>query len=216
MFRTVLACTGLAALAYLSAGLVTRDFSVWTAEGARRAIAMQAPVAVPAVRLHGPGIGNRSASELLADGRGVTIVDFIYTRCMSVCTTLGSSFQQLQTSIKAEELARQSASDQAGPVVAGAGAAERPGTHAPGRVRLLSVSFDGEHDDVAALGRYAAQMRADPGIWNFAGVPDAAERRALLKAFGAMVIPDGMGGYQHNAALLLVDARGRLAQVSMT
>jgi len=213
MFKTVLSCTGLAVAAYLTACWVTKDFSAWTAEGARRADVLQAPVAMPAVRLEGPGINNRPANELLADGRGVTILDFVYTRCVSICTTLGSGFQQLQASIKAEELQRQPAIDQAGQVVAGEDAAARRGAHARGRVRLLSVSFDGKHDDVAVLGRYAAQMRADPDIWRFAGVPDAGERRALLDAFGVVVIPDGMGGYQHNAALLLLDARGRLVRV---
>jgi protein SCO1/2 len=213
MFKTLLGCIGLAVLAYWTAGWVTKDFSVWTAEGARRADVLQTPVAVPAVRLEGPGIVNQPASELLADGRSVTILDFVYTRCVSICTTLGSGFQQLQASIKAEELQRQPVIDLAGQVVAGGGAAPRPGAHARGRVRLLSVSFDGKYDDVAELRRYAAQMRADPGIWRFAGVPDAGERRALLDAFGVVVIPDGMGGYQHNAALLLVDARGRLVRM---
>jgi protein SCO1 len=35
----------------------------------------------------------------------------------------------------------------------------------------------------------------------------------LLKAFGVTVIPDGAGGFVHNAALHVVDRQGRLIAI---
>ena len=42
---------------------------------------------------------------------------------------------------------------------------------------------------------------------------DPIELRGLLDAFGVVVLPDGAGGFVHNAAIYLVDATGRLAHV---
>ncbi len=43
----------------------------------------------------------------------------------------------------------------------------------------------------------------DPAIWRFARVADPAEQAALLRQLGVVVIPDGFGDYEHNAALLV-------------
>ena len=42
---------------------------------------------------------------------------------------------------------------------------------------------------------------------------DERALRALLKAFGITVVPDGFGGFVHNAALHVVDRRGRLVAI---
>ncbi len=49
--------------------------------------------------------------------------------------------------------------------------------------------------------------------WRVAGVEGDAERAALLERAGVVVIPDGLGGFIHNAGLYLVDAEGRLTAV---
>jgi protein SCO1/2 len=56
-------------------------------------------------------------------------------------------------------------------------------------------------------------MHADPALWQFAGVPDVAQRQALLATFGITVIPAPLGEFQHNAAFHVVTADGRLARV---
>lgn len=136
-----------------------------------------------------PGLTS-SLPALLGEDGGVTIVDFIYTHCETVCLTLGSSFQQLQAALQADREAGQSP-----------------------KVRLLSISFDGARDDPAALQAYAQGLRADPSLWRFDRVPDVGEQQALLRALGVVVIPDGRGDYEHNAALLVFDARGRMVRV---
>ena len=80
-------------------------------------------------------------------------------------------------------------------------------------IKLLSISFDPAHDDAAQLRRHAALWRADPRHWRMATVPDAAQLQRLLAAWQVVVIDDGRGGYEHNAALLVIDQRGRLVRI---
>ena len=190
MLRTALLSFLLAVAAYASAAWLTHDFQVWTAEGARRLEVALQPVATPAVQVDGAGIAPQPLPQWLAAPGRVTIVDFIYTRCQTVCLALGSSFQQMQASLQQD----------------------RDGGTSTG-VRLLSISFDGAHDSPAVLQDYAQRLQADPAIWSFLRVPDSAQTQQLLRRFEVVVVPDGRGDYEHNAALLVVDSRGRLVRV---
>ena len=82
----------------------------------------------------------------------------------------------------------------------------------PEGVKLISVSFD-PADDTERLGSFANRYDATAPRWRVAGVEGDAERRALLERAGVVVIPDGFGGFVHNAGLYLVDAEGRLTAV---
>jgi len=190
MGRTAVTCACLAALSYAAAHWLTHDFQVWTAEGSRRLQVALQPLPAPAVVVNGPDVRDQTLAALLAGDGTPTIVDFMYTRCIGVCGALGGVFQQLQASIVAQ--------------------GDTDGTLP---LRLLSISFDPRHDDIPALAAYRAGLRADPRVWRFARTADAADTRALLDRFQVTVIPDGVGGYEHNAALLVVDASGRLARV---
>src|SRR5690606_19751735 len=121
------------------------------------------------------------------------LVVFVDARRRSGCAALGTGFQRLPARSLAPEATR------------AAGTA--------GRVRLLSFSFVRERDDPATLARYAAALDARPDTWRFAAVPDAAQLAGLLRRFQVVVIPDGLGGYEHNAALLVVDPEGRLVRI---
>ena len=197
MLRTALLSGVLALAAYGSSDWLTHGFQVWTAEGARRLEVALQPVAPPPVQVEGPGTALQPLPQWLAAPNTVTVVDFIYTRCETVCLSLGSIFQQLQT-----ELLQERAS------VIATGAAPSPAT-----VRLLSLSFDSEHDTPAALQAYAQQLQADPSVWQFLRVPDLAELTQLLRSFEVVVVPDGRGDFEHNAALLVVGPQGRLVRV---
>ena len=117
-----------------------------------------------------PGIAAQSLPTLLAQGGGVTLVDFVYTRCQTVCLSLGSSFQQLQAALQTDRNAG-----------------------ATSTVRLLSISFDGAHDTPAVLQAYARALQADLALWHWVRVPDAVEQQALLQRLGVVVVPDGRG-----------------------
>lgn len=187
--RTAFASALVVVLAWAAAAWLTHDFQVYTAEGARRLEVAIGPVRAPAVVVAGPGVAATPLPALLAEHGGPTIVDFVYTRCLGVCAALGSAFQQLQSRL----------------------ADGAPGSSSA--VRLLSISFDPARDDVDALRHYAATLRADPERWRFVTVPDPGALAALLRAFQVVVIPDGLGGYEHNAALLVVDENARLVRV---
>jgi protein SCO1/2 len=120
-------------------------------------------------------------------GGRVWIVDFVYTRCQTVCSALGSIYQQLQQRILDGDL--------------------------KGRVGLLSISFDPGRDDAAALRGYAARMRMDVDVWRIVTLTSAADRRRLLDAFGIMVVPAPLGEFEHNAALHIVDGQGQLVHI---
>ncbi len=123
--------------------------------------------------------------SLRVDGR-VTIVNFIYTRCLTLCLVMGSEFQQMQAAIFQHGMEH--------------------------RIRLLSISFD-PADTSEELARYARSQHADPRVWQFAAAVGGAERRALLAAFGIVVVPAPLGQFVHNAAYHIVGADGRLARI---
>jgi protein SCO1/2 len=191
MERTALLSATLAAAAYASALWLTHDFQVWTAEGARRLEVALQPVATPGAQVEGPALPARPLLRLLADGSAVTLVDFVYTRCQTVCLTLGNVYQQMQAQLQGRSLAERAAHP----------------------VQLLSISLDGQHDSVPVLQAYAARLGADPQLWRFVRVPDAQQFQRLLAAYQVVVVPDGRGDLEHNAALLLVDQQGRLVRV---
>ena len=191
MLKTAFASTALAAAAYACAAWLTHDFQVWTAEGARRLEVALLPVATPVVQVQTPSGPAQPLRQLLADGQTVTIVDFIYTRCQTVCLALGSTYQQMQESLQSA----------------------RPTDAAARQVQLMSISFDSQRDDPQALGDYAARLNADAGIWRMVRVPDPQDLMRLLADFQVVVVPSQPGDFEHNAALLVVDAQGRLVRI---
>ena len=126
-------------------------------------------------------------STVLAANGKVWLVDFVYTRCQTVCSSLGSVYQQLQAQIEARGLQN--------------------------KVGLLSISFDPAHDDVAALAAYAARMRMNPAVWQITSLSNWQDRRRLLDEFGIMVIPAPLGEFEHNAALHVVTGQGTLIKI---
>jgi protein SCO1/2 len=190
MIRSALLCALLALGGYAGAAWLTHDFQVWTAEGARRLDVALAPVATPAVTAEGPGIAPQPLPRLLAPSESVTVVDFIYTRCQTVCLALGGVFQQMQAQLRAAA----------------------PGDAGASRVRLMSISFD-DRDSTPDLQAYAVRLRADPLWWRFVRISNPRERQRLLADFQVTVVADGRGDYEHNAALLVVDRQGRLVRV---
>ena len=180
-------------LAYLAGAWLTYDFAVWTAEGARRLQIARSPVSPPNIAMRGPDLPDSTTlAGLLVNEGGATVVDFVYTRCPTVCRALGSTFQQLQANIKMSEntaVAKQ------------------------GGIKLLTISFDPGHDSTTALSAYANQLKADPTVWKFATPANEKALQTLLDRFGVVVISDGMGGYEHNAALLVMNDRGQLVRI---
>lgn len=172
----------------LGAGVLwwgTDGLQAFTAETARRAQILRAPRALPAAVLEDQD--GRTFS--LRDYRGrLLAVEFIYTRCTTLCRSLGMAFRQVRDRVPREALERDFA--------------------------LVSISFDPARDDPASLKTYGRAYGADGEHWRIARVGDEAELARLLEAFGIVVIPDGLGGFEHNAAIHLLGRDGRLVQIN--
>lgn len=128
-----------------------------------------------------------SLNALLSKDGKVWLVDFVYTRCQTVCSALGSIYQQLQVQIETDGL--------------------------QDRIGLLSISFDPVNDQQAALAAYALRMGMNPAIWQIATLSNWQDRRRLLSNFGIMVVPAPLGEFEHNAALHVVSSDGRLIKI---
>ena len=189
-----------ASIAVLVAGLALLLFATgggqsFTTETLRRQQVSAQPQRIDAFAVTTASGEKTTLNALLAktgngrsnEGGKVWLVDFVYTRCQTVCSSLGSIYQQLQADIEARGL--------------------------QGKVGLLSISFDPSNDDVAALAGYAARMRMNPAVWQIATLSNWADRRRLLDEFGIMVVPAPLGEFEHNAALHVVTSDGQLTQI---
>ncbi len=184
--RTLATSIAIALLGGLAFFLVTEGFTAVTSEGARRLAVLRNPAPLPSLRLVDTRGEAVDLAQLSRDKDRVWIADFIYTRCLAVCNALGGSFQQLQKRI-----------------VAGKSGAS---------VGLLSISFDPASDSREVLATYGQGLQADPARWRFVRVEQEAELPPLLDHFGVVVIPDGLGGFQHNAALHVI-AGGKILRI---
>jgi protein SCO1/2 len=184
--------TFLASIVVLACGLTvllqaTAQGNAFTIETLRRTEVANTPSLVPELSVYDAEGNQNTLRQVLADGDKVWIVDFVYTRCQTICTALGSVFQQLQEQIRLRGL--------------------------NDKVGLLSVSFDPAHDTSDALRIYRDRMRMDPAIWRVVSLSSPLDRRQLLDAFGIIVIPAPLGEFEHNAALHLVSGAGRLFRI---
>jgi protein SCO1/2 len=184
VLRTSLASAALLLAGGVALAAATDGFQAFTTETARRVAVGRRPVDLPAVALESQS-GMRFT---LADLRGRwLLVDFIYTRCPTLCTVLGGDFAQLEQQL-------------AGPI-------------AQSKVQFLSISFDPAHDAPADLAAYVARFRGRGLGWQAARPVTGDGLRRLTAAFGITVIPDQRGGYTHNAAIHLVDPESRLVDI---
>jgi protein SCO1/2 len=182
---TLLACIATLATIGATASWMTRGFSTWTYEDVRVQRAAEGSLRAPPVLLRHPRGGRLQPwppAGDAPDGPRVYVVDFVFTRCPTICLALGTAFQQMQRRLQQE--------------AAG--------------VQLLSISFDIARDSDADLAAYARRHGADPSVWQVAAPVDAVQKDELLRSLGVVAVPDGTGGFVHNAALHVVDHDGRL------
>jgi protein SCO1/2 len=167
--------------------LATDGGHAFTTEALRRGQVARAPQQLPDFSLRDRSDQPAMLRQLLASDGRVQIVDFVYTRCQTVCSVLGSVYQRLQ-----QQLLERGLQDKVG---------------------LLTISFDPVNDDAAALQDYAARLRMDPAAWQIVTLDSVADRRRLLDAFGIMVVPAPLGEFEHNAALHIIDPTGQLVRI---
>jgi protein SCO1/2 len=171
------------ALGLSGLAVATDGFRVVTTDGAHRLAVARARPLLPDFAL----IDADGAAFSLSDYQGrIVLVEFVYTACPVVCGVLGNGFAQLQKMMRRERAAD--------------------------RISLLSISFDRAHDRLADLKSYGERFAAAAPRWRIA-LPPAGELAPLLDSFGVVVIPDGWGGFTHNAAIGVVDKDRRLVRI---
>ena len=172
----VVLVAGLSALA-----LGTDGGRVWTAETARRQAVID--LALPNYDLRDTQTQTLTLSK---PNRELTVVDFIYTNCPTVCLAMGAQFRTLQSEL------------------ASAGLLDR--------VQLLSITFDPTHDDLSQLNSYLTKFSAMEPHWRAARFDHNEELQQTLKALGVIVIPEPTVGFVHNAAFYLIEA-GQVVEI---
>lgn len=161
----------------------TDGFRAFTVESARRLEALESPRPVPTRSLEFSDGRRGSLDDVTSP---VLIVDFIYTRCMTFCSSLGSINARLQREL-ADEIGA-------------------------GKVSLVSITFDPDHDGPEQLTDYRQRFSKDARGWALAR-PASQDVAAWLSAFGVFVVADEWGGFTHNAALHVVGPDRRLVGI---
>jgi protein SCO1 len=159
----------------------------FTTETIRRSEILQKPQQITGFNLSTSDGKVTSLKSLLQTDQRIWVVDFVYTRCQTLCRVLGTAYQQLQADIIERGL--------------------------QDKVGLLSISFDPEQDDELALKKYEKRMGINPNVWRVAAIKNPKDRQRLLDTFGIVVIPAPLGEYEHNAALHLVTSKSTLVSI---
>lgn len=112
-----------------------------------------------------------------------TIVDFIFTRCETICPVITMKMQRLQDKL----LDRKADS-----------------------IKIVSISVDPAHDTPDKLAAYAAKFRARPDKWRFLTGPEDKVKELVEGPFMNSMMQEGLtkGGapqIQHNGYFILVD-----------
>jgi protein SCO1/2 len=127
----------------------------------------------------------------LSEWRGTaTLLTFIYTRCPlpNFCPLMDRHFATLQQAI---------ASD----------------TSLTGRAKLVSVSFDPDHDSPAVLLAHAKRLKADPAVWTFLTGDRVTLDRFAAKFGVGLIRPADTTEITHNLRTMLIGPDGRLVRI---
>lgn len=183
--------SGFALVAIVILGLaafaaVTSGFAAVTSDGVRRVQLERNPRALLDLPLVDAQGGEYSLADYGSSPDRVTFVTLVYLQCQTVCRTSMSGQSWMQHAIQARGL--------------------------EDRVQLLTLSFDPANDSPQVMAEHARRMGVDSGLWRLATVRDRADLSRMLDLFDIIVLPDGLGGYAHNAALFLVDEQGKLSR----
>ncbi len=183
----LVASIGIVLVFLLATARLTGNFEHWTYESSRRAHAAAGQLRAVATPLIDTGGATHTLFAPPAEASprppAVLLVDFIYTRCPSVCQALGSEYFRMQQALAAE------------------------GRHG---VQLWSISLDPAHDGPAALTAHARLHRTDAAWWTLATPRDVPAAQALMRSLGVVAVPDGFGGFVHNASIHLLSDDGRV------
>jgi protein SCO1/2 len=121
----------------------------------------------------------------------VTVLTFVYTHCPlpNFCPLMNQNFATLQRRLADDTALR-------------------------GHVKLVTVTFDPEHDTPAVLADLARTLKADPAVWTML-TGDAVTVERFAAKFGVSVIHDTKDetALTHNLRTIVIGADGRVAKI---
>jgi protein SCO1/2 len=128
----------------------------------------------------------------LSEWKGTALVlTFTYTRCPlpNFCPLMDQNFATLQRRLADDTAMR-------------------------GRVHLLTLTFDPEHDTPDVLKKHAAKLKADPAVWTFL-TGDAVTVERFAGKFGIGVLRDAQtpGEIAHNLRTAIIGPDQRIVKV---
>lgn len=153
----------------------TDGWTAWTAEAARRRSALTDPRQLANIVVQRESGIN---TTLYAFTQSVLLIDFIFTRCQSVCLAMGAEFRQIQLLLASTDIYR--------------------------NVQLLSISFDQENDGPTELSEYLDRFSAERSTWSALRVQDRAALTGMLDTLGVVILQEPTMGFVHNAAVYVV------------
>jgi protein SCO1 len=127
----------------------------------------------------------------MSEWRGsATLLTFIYTRCPlpNFCPLMDRHFAAIQQTI---------ASD----------------SSLTGKAKLLSISFDPDHDSPAVLLAHARRLKADPSVWTFLTGDRVTLDRFAAKFGVGLIRPADTTEITHNLRTMLIGPDGRLVRI---
>jgi protein SCO1/2 len=81
-----------------------------------------------------------------------------------------------------------------------------------GRVHLVTITFDPEHDTPAVLKTFANGLSADPAVWTFlTGKPETVAH--VAERFGVSVLRDPSQAITHTLRTEVADRQGRITTI---
>lgn len=184
-YRSILSIVAIVALGAMALYPMTRGYRAVSAESARRVDLMRQPRPLTPLAMIDQA-GEQFLLPDIAAARTWTVATLVYTQCFTICRTSSAGLAYLQEALEQYGLS--------------------------GKVRFLTLSFDPVRDTPSELSRYARRQGARAGIWRFATVASDDQLASMLDLFDIVVLPDGLGGYSHNAALFLIDGAGRIVR----
>jgi len=147
---------------------------------------------------NGPVLDTQGRARELHDflGDKITVLSFIYTRCSDVngCPLASYVLKRLQDHLLEE-------------------------TDFSDQVRLLSFSFDPEHDTPAVLTDYGERFVADEFDWQFLTCGSAADLAGVLRDYDQWIIRDydssgrSLGTMSHLLRVYLIDRDKRIRNI---
>ena len=163
--------------------LITSNLANFTLESERKSqLFLSKPsISLQLINASGQRI---SLANLAKQHNKILVTEFIYTRCKTLCLTLGDYFQQAQTHIKAQSLQN--------------------------KIHLLSISFDVTADNPQRLKRYQSRMKMDDQIWSIATMVSNADLAMAKRQLGLVVLADSTSEFVHNSAFLVISPQGKL------